>query len=304
MKYNDREEIMQLTPKWTGERLPDGRPKVPDDILDRYKNIILEEAWDILGTQLGYHNTCVEVGFKRTTESIPVLVGRALTAAFIPTRPDLNEITSQIAQKSGYRFAGNQLVVNSLGPRDVAVIDIYDKVFQGTIFGGNIAKALQVNTQNGGAVIWGGIRDEEQISRIPNLQIYHRGEDSDFIHDATLASVNSAVRIGRAVCLPGDVVFAGPSGVMFIPPHLAETVLIGGEKSHVRDDFGFQRLDEGKYRVNQVHARWTMDIWDDFLEWFKVDEKAAPYQHLDWTEDYEKTRKLWEEDPNITRPGI
>ena len=304
MVYNSKEEIMELTSHWTGERLPDGRPKVSDEILDRYRNIILEEAWDILGTALGYHNNCVEVGFKSTNKDIPVLVGRAFTACFIPTREDLSEVTDAYAKKAGYRNAGNQWMVNSLGKRDVAVVDLFGKVFQGTIFGGNIAKAVQVNTQNGGAVIYGGIRDEEQISRIPNLQIFHRGEEPDFIRDVTLFSMNTAVRVGRAVCLPGDVVFAGPSGVMFIPPHLAEKVLIGGEKSHVRDDFGFQRLDEGIYKVNQVHARWTMAIWDDFLEWFKVDEKAKPYQHLDWTEDYERDKKLWEEDPEVKRMGI
>ena len=92
MKYNNREDILELTPHWEGERLPDGRPKVPDEILDRYKNIILEEAWDILGTKLGYHDTCVATGFKASSKEIPILVGRALTAAFIPTRPDLSEI--------------------------------------------------------------------------------------------------------------------------------------------------------------------------------------------------------------------
>ena len=30
MHFNNREEIIALTPQWTGERLPDGRPKVAD----------------------------------------------------------------------------------------------------------------------------------------------------------------------------------------------------------------------------------------------------------------------------------
>ena len=30
MNFNDREKIIQLTPQWTGERLPDGRPKVDE----------------------------------------------------------------------------------------------------------------------------------------------------------------------------------------------------------------------------------------------------------------------------------
>ena len=36
MKIRDnREEILAMTPEWHGERFPDGRPRVPDDILRR-----------------------------------------------------------------------------------------------------------------------------------------------------------------------------------------------------------------------------------------------------------------------------
>lgn len=45
MRFDDHDDIMQITPRWTGERFPDGRPRVPDSILRRVRKITLEEAW-------------------------------------------------------------------------------------------------------------------------------------------------------------------------------------------------------------------------------------------------------------------
>src|ERR1035441_6192295 len=42
------QDVIKYTPDWKGERFPDGRPKVPDEILDRMKNVTLEEAWATL----------------------------------------------------------------------------------------------------------------------------------------------------------------------------------------------------------------------------------------------------------------
>ena len=36
--------IKALTADWKGERFPDGRPKVPDAILERLKKVSIEEA--------------------------------------------------------------------------------------------------------------------------------------------------------------------------------------------------------------------------------------------------------------------
>ena len=45
MHFNDRDEIIALTPKWKGERLEDGRPKVDKKYLLALKNLTLEEVW-------------------------------------------------------------------------------------------------------------------------------------------------------------------------------------------------------------------------------------------------------------------
>ena len=37
MRFNNRDDIIALTPQWKGERFPDGRPKVPDKYLDELR---------------------------------------------------------------------------------------------------------------------------------------------------------------------------------------------------------------------------------------------------------------------------
>ena len=43
-----KEQLIDLTRAWTGERFPDGRPKVPDAVLDKLKETTAEEAWGTL----------------------------------------------------------------------------------------------------------------------------------------------------------------------------------------------------------------------------------------------------------------
>ena len=43
-----KEELIFLTSAWKGERFADGRPKLPDDILERAKKIYIDEPWTVL----------------------------------------------------------------------------------------------------------------------------------------------------------------------------------------------------------------------------------------------------------------
>ena len=43
-----RAEMLFFTSLWKGDRYPDGRPKVSDDLLKRMKAVSIEEAWDVL----------------------------------------------------------------------------------------------------------------------------------------------------------------------------------------------------------------------------------------------------------------
>ena len=295
MKFSAREDIIQITPLWKGERFEDGRPKVPDDILRRMRNITLEEAWGPLWRK-GYKYQFE--GEFRTTHPGNKLIGRAVTTSMVPMRPDLHQTLLDYGHKEeGRKGFFNQWVIDSLVEDDVVVVDLFDKIFQGTYVGGNLSTAIATRTKRGGAVIWGGIRDNEQVVQIPGIQIYYRGVDPTGIGDVTMTSFNGPTRIGKATCLPGDVVLGTISGVIFIPSHLAEEVVVHAEKSHVRDIFGFQRLEEKIYTTAQIDGRWTLEMFDDFLNWFKTDEKAQAYSYLDWTEDLEELKKWIAEHP-------
>ena len=206
MFFNDRETIIRLTPEWTGERLPDGRPMVSRDILRRMRNITFEEAWAPLWDR-GYRNNW-ECSFRVTSPGT-ILVGRAVTAVMVPRRPDLDRVLMDIGTKEeGHKGFFNQWVIDNLVEDDVVVVDLYDKIFEGTYVGGNLSTAIRTRTKTGGAVIWGGIRDMEQIVKISELQVLHRGCDPTGIADVVLTGFNAATRIGAATCLPGDVVMA------------------------------------------------------------------------------------------------
>ncbi len=290
MQFFHPDEVQFLTSEWTGERLPDGRPKVSLDVLNRLRKLTLEEAWGPIYHK-GYKYQ-FEGRLKRTNPDPEYkLVGRAVTAVLMPTRPDLDKILkTQGLEREGRRGTFNQWVIDSLIEDDVVVVDFYDKVRDGTFVGGNLSTAIKTRTKRGGAVFWGGIRDMEQIVHIDGLQIYHRGEDPTAIAEYVMTGMNVPCRIGQAVCLPGDVVFGTQSGVLFIPAHLAEEVVIKAEKSHVRDIFGFTRLKEGIYSTAQVDTGWTLPMMEDFIQWIATDPAGTDYRHLTWEEELEAAR--------------
>ncbi|CAM4064070.1 RraA family protein [Paenibacillus alkaliterrae] len=296
MKFDNPEDIIQLTPLWQGERFPNGRPKVSENILERLRKITVEEAWGPLWNK-GY--TYQFEGDFKIVHPDKVMVGRAVTAVMVPKRPDLHETLLNYGHEQENRKGFfNQWVIDSLQEDDLVVVDMFDKIFQGTYVGGNLSTAISTRTKRGGAVIWGGIRDNQQIAEIENINVFYRGSDPTGIADVTMVGMNVPTRIGRAVCLPGDIVYASPAGVIFIPPHLAELTVVQAEKSQVRDVFGFVRLKEGVYSTAQIDAGWKMPLWQDFLDWFKSDEEAAPYRHLTWDQELEEASKLEENGPS------
>jgi regulator of RNase E activity RraA len=295
MFFNDRETIIRLTPEWKGERLPDGRPKVSQDILRRMRNITFEEAWAPLWDR-GYRNNW-ECNFKVTSPGT-VLVGRAVTAVMVPKRPDLDQVLMDIGTKEeGHKGFFNQWVIDNLMEDDVVVVDLYDKIFEGTYVGGNLSTAIRTRTKTGGAVIWGGVRDLQQIAEMEGFQIFYRGTDPTGIGNCSMTGYNMPCRIGQAICMPGDVVLGTISGVIFIPAHLAETVVVRAEKNHVRDIFGFDRLKSRTYTTAQIDRMWTVAMMEDFLDWFGKDPRAEEYHHLTWEEEMEESRRA-ENDEN------
>jgi regulator of RNase E activity RraA len=282
MKFNNRQDIIQLTPLWKGERFEDGRPKVSDDILRRMRYVTTEEGWGI----------CWEKNYRFQWEGnwvnlFPerILVGRAVTGVFVPFRPDLHDYLMDYGHNEEGRIgAMNSWVIQTLIKDDVVVIDLFGKIFKGTYSGGNLSTAIMARTGRG-QVIYGGIRDMQQIMQIPGLSTFAKGNDPTGIDDVTLVGLNTPCRIGQAICLPGDVVLGTVSGVVFIPPHLAEEVVATSEKTRMREFFGFTRLKQGIYNSSQMDSKWTPEIDADFADW-----KAK------LTED-ELGNILWNENP-------
>jgi len=145
MRFNNRDDIIALTPQWKGERFPDGRPKVPDKYLDELRKMTLEELWKPIFVQ-GYENQFLAMKslhpeFKENGELNCKLIGRAVTAAYGPTRPDYYEATMAQAAAEGRTGTPNQWVIEYLTDRDVCVVDMYDKIYKGTFVGGNLTTA-------------------------------------------------------------------------------------------------------------------------------------------------------------------
>ena len=276
MKFDDATDIIQLTPKWEGDRFDNGRPRVPDDILTRMEKVATEEAWSILW-QNGYKFQFQ--GNWLTTHGDKILVGRAVTATMVPMRPDLHDYLLEYGQKEEDRIGFfNSWVIETLQRDDVMVIDIFGKIYEGTFCGGNLSSTVATRTGRG-QVIDGGIRDLQQIMGIANLQTFYKGCDPTPIRDVTLVGINTPCRIGDAICMPGDVVLGTPSGVLFIPPHLVEECVINAEKTQLREIFGFQRIREGVYTSAQMDTKWTDTIEADFADWRKTNTPKA-LQHL------------------------
>lgn len=264
MKFNNREDIIQLTPLWTGERFPDGRPRVPDDILRRMQRVVTEEAWSVLW-QHGYHFQ-FEGNWTQLHPEI-VLVGRAVTGVFTPHRPDLHDYLMDYGHEVEGRIgAMNSWVIETLVENDVIVIDLFNKIYEGTYSGANLSTAIATRTKRG-QVIYGGIRDAQQIVEIPNFATFCKGFDPTPIRNVTLTGINVPCRVGAATCMPGDVVLGTMTGILFIPPHLAEEVVEHSERTHMREAFSHQRLREGIYNSSQMDTKWTEAIEADFAEW-------------------------------------
>ena len=187
MHFGERDEIIQLTPLWQGERFDDGRPRVPDSVLTRMEKVVTEEAWGVLrrhGYNFQFEGNWTTVFPER------VLVGRAVTGVFIPQRPDLHDHLMEVG-------------------------------------------------------------------------------------------LNVPCRIGNATCLPGDVVLGTVTGVLFIPPHLAEEAVEHSERIRLRELFSHGRLREEVYTASQMDTQWTPEIDADFAEWRKT-HTPEDLQHLRW----------------------
>ena len=259
------EYIKALTADWKGERLADGRPKVSDAILERLKNISIEEAWGVLRNK-GYQNQ-FESGWEIINPDQP-MTGRVVTAQYMPMRPDLEKYVKAQGKAEGRTQQGgtNSWPIDVLVDGDVYVADSYGKIADGTLIGDNLGNSIYSKSKRG-VIFNGSVRDQEGLEEIKGFNGWIKGQDPSFIFQMSLVSINAPIRIGRATVLPGDVVLAKKYGVIFIPAHLVEDLVITSEVTALRDEFGHLRLKEGKYKPGQIDSQWTEEIKTDFMNW-------------------------------------
>ncbi len=281
----DRKTIEYYTADWKGERMDDGRPHVSNDLLKRLKNISLEEAWGVLRSE-GYHNQ-FEGGWVMLRPDEP-FVGRALTAQYMPLRPDVNKRILDDGHKEGRIGASNSWPIDMLQKGDVYVADCFGKVVNGTLIGDHLGNSIFAKSGTG-VIFDGGSRDLEGLEMIEGFNVFVRGFDPSFLTETMLTGINVPVRIGRAVVFPGDVVLAKKEGVIFIPPHLLEKVVITSEFISLRDKFGHQRLREGKYTPGQIDGQWSDKIKKDFLKWLDDHPDLLPMSREE-LDEYMKNR--------------
>jgi 4-hydroxy-4-methyl-2-oxoglutarate aldolase len=279
------EQMNFYTPEWQGERDAGGRPIVPAELLERLLNLSIEEAWGVLRGE-GYHNQ-FDGGWEMIHQDKP-FVGRALTVQYMPNRPDISNQIKQVGERESRIGPSNSWPIDMLKVGDVYVADGMGKVIDGTLIGDNLGNSIYSKSKTG-VVFDGGARDLEGLSKIEGFNAFTRGFDPSFITEMMVTGINVPVRIGRATVSPGDVVLAKRGGVIFIPAHLVEKVVITGEFIALRDKFGHEMLRKGIYTPGQIDTSWTNEIKNAFLKWLDENPGEIPMSR-DELDEYMKNR--------------
>jgi regulator of RNase E activity RraA len=249
-----KDQMVDFTKAWTGDRFPDGRPKIPDAWLERARGMSAEEITIAGGGRGGGGNPYSQyAGDFMLTQPGKKMVGRAFTVQFMPARADLDAVVSAHAKEKGVTLLNNQYAIDMLQPGDVLVVDMYGKKEGGTLVGDNLFYYVYKTTKNGGLVIDGSVRDLEGIAEIP-MPAYVRGVHPTAIGGVALSGINVPIRIGNVTVMPGDLVVGDREGVSFIPPSLAKQVLDRADEVHIHDEWTRKKFDEGKYKSSEIYG--------------------------------------------------
>ncbi|MDB4924169.1 RraA family protein [Mucilaginibacter sp.] len=281
-----KEELTFLTSEWKGERFADGRPKISDDLLTRAKNIGLDDAWTAL-KNLGYVNQ-FEGGWKTVNDE--AVTGRAVTAMFMPSRPDVEKNIKARGAKQGRAGNTNSWPIDVLVKGDVYVADGFGKIAAGTLMGSTLGNSIFSKSGNG-VVFDASARDVEGLSEIKGFNAFVRDFHPSFLENEVLMGLNTPIRIGGAMVLPGDLVIAKREGVLFVPAQLAEQVVATAEFVSLKDDFGFEMVKAGKFKTGQIDSEWTPEVRQAFYKW--VDEHPGKIKMSRATIDKILEKRTW-----------
>jgi regulator of RNase E activity RraA len=222
----------------------------------------IEDLWDFLRSH-GYQNQ-FEAGWQALHIEKP-FAGRALTAQYMPTRPDMAKAITAEGKAEGRVGGNNMWPISELQIGDVYVADGFGKIIEGTLIGSNLGNGIAAHTHTG-FVFDAGIRDQEENRAIPDFNGFYRGYDPSAWAQMELTSINAPIRIGRAVVLPGDLVLAKPEGVLFIPAILAAEAISTAEFTALKDDYNFELNREGKNGA-EFEGGWTVKKYDGLAAW-------------------------------------
>ncbi|MBK6389521.1 MAG: RraA family protein [Saprospiraceae bacterium] len=268
------DQVKALTSLWQGERFADGRPKVSDVVLEALESATLEQIWGFLGRK-GYRNQ-VEKDWVILKPG-ETMVGRVVTAQFMPSRPDLDSLVRKLGREEGRSQKGgtNLWPIDVLTKGDIYVADGFGKIKDGTLIGSSLGNAI-VGKTGKGVIFYGSVRDMQELKDTKGFNAWVKGHDPSYIKDMTPTGINTPIRIGQATVLPGDVVFANEYGVVFIPAHLVEELAKNSTLVGLRDEFERFLLQQNKYPSGQIHGDWADDIKNEFRAWFaKYPKKVA-----------------------------
>lgn len=258
------EQIQKYTAQNPYERFPDGRPKVPDSMLERVRGLSAEEVLGIAGR--GYPNQFVD-GLQVLRPG-KKLVGRAVTLQLMPLRPDVAEVQAAEWKAKGGARLSHQTAIDMLEPGDVLVVDVGGSIGAGGIVGDNLAYYIWKKT-GAGFVIDGAIRDLEGIANF-DMAGYFKGATPPAIRNVMVTGINVPVRVGSTTVLPGDVVLGDREGVYFIPPHLVADIVDTADITHIHDEWTRLKFDEGKYKSSEIYGRPTdpalIKEYEDYLK--------------------------------------
>ena len=259
-----KEELIYLTSEWKGERFADGRPKISDSLLQRAKLIMIDDAWTVLRNE-GYLNQ-FEGGWKTVNDTL--MTGRALTAMYMPSRPDVEKNIKERGTKQGRKGNTNSWPIDILTKGDLYVADAFGKIGGGPIIGATLANSIYSKSGNG-VVFDGAARDLQEIKNIKGFNAFVRDFHPSFTEQMVLMGLNTPIRIGNVMVLPGDLVIATREGVLFVPAHMAEQVVSTSEFVIRKDQFGFEMVRNGKYSTGEIDSQWNDEIKTEFLKWLE-----------------------------------
>ena len=231
-----KDQMVEYTKGWTGDRFPDGRPKVPDQWLERAKDMSQEEIIDprrrprrrrvypIRGRLAraasgneddgpgGHHGF-----YARARRSRPGSHGQSQGERHPdPQQPVRNRHVAARRRPGGGSVTGRRKAAPS----------------SATISSTTSCRP----PRSGGLVVDGSLRDLDGISAMP-MPCYYRAVHPSAIGGATLAAVNVPIRIGNVTVMPGDLVVGDREGVSFIPAQNAETILDRADETHIHDEW-------------------------------------------------------------------